>query len=138
VITCKLAICAQMVLLDAQTNSVSLINIADDLTVPLPGLLASLAAVFFVHRERSDPDKIDAFISAGMVTQEQVRFPHHVDFQGKLNTRLIVQMAGVPIPVPGKFHIGLKLGIPEIEIGAWDFDVTALGQMTHITTSPQS
>jgi hypothetical protein len=128
-ITCKLALCSQMALLDRQSNNVSMINIMDEINVPVPAVLSTLSAVFILKRDSTDPETPPADLSVGMVGQvgQAQRFPVNIDFQGKLSSYTVIQMAGVPIPLPGTLRAELFLPPTATSpLAAWDIKVDAL------------
>jgi hypothetical protein len=100
----------------------------DEITVPLPGILAMLSIAFILKREPADPEVPSAELSVGMVGQAGAqRFPMNIDFQGKLSSYAIAQMAGVSLPQPGIFRAELFLPpTSTTPLAVWDIKVDAL------------
>lgn len=124
-ITCKFSACASFVIIDGNNQSLSVINILDEINVPLPGILGTFSAVFLLIRDADDPEKMETTASAGMIGGEAQKFPVSIDFQGKRRTRLVMQMAGVPLMRAGTFRVEL-LRADSTVLGDWNIEVNAL------------
>ena len=132
-IKCVLALCAQHALIDKQSNAVSVISILDELTVPiLPGLIGAISAVFVLRRNEEDASKQDLVVTAGMLQSDRQKFPFAVDFQGKLSSRAIATMQGVPIPAPGVFRV--EIGLNDEVLGSWDVTINSIVSQPVITS----
>ncbi len=62
--------------------------------------------------------------------------PMNIDFQGRLQTRIITKIQGMPIPAPGIMRINVtsKKGY----LGTWNIRVNQIGQPTISTASPRA
>lgn len=127
-IKCLLAVCAQSVLRDADTNTVSIISILEELNLPsVPGILASLTAVFFLQREPADADRQEMIVRVAFADQSIQDFPVTVDFQGKLRSRAFVTIGGLPITGPGILKVGLAASGSNQLLAVWDVCVNVIG-----------
>jgi hypothetical protein len=134
VIKCLLALVANQALIDKQSNALSVISILDELTVPvLPGLLASISAVFILHRDPEDASKQELVVTAGMMQSERQKFPFTADFQDKLSSRAIATMQGIPIPAPGVFRV--EIGLNDEVLGSWDVVINSVISQQFITSA---
>jgi hypothetical protein len=135
VIRCSLAVCAQQAIIDKQSNSLSLISVLDELTVPiLPSLIGSLTAVFILHREAEDASQQQMTVTAGMTQFPRQSFPFSMDFQDKLASRGVATMGGIPITATGVFRVDLSLD--DRVLGAWDIIINSVVQQPIISSGP--
>jgi hypothetical protein len=115
---------------DAQTNVISAINIADEISAPIfPAVHRSLHALFGLSREsiRDDPDdvrnaKVCIFNNGNLLIES----PIAIQFQGKKRTRAIMKYGIVPIPAPGSLDIVLFFD-NDVEMARWPIIVVQTG-----------
>lgn len=90
---------------DAQTNSLSLIEIIEALEVPqLPVLVPRLAVVWLSLKEDSDPDVTE--LSVELINDgKKSAYPVKVDYKGGLRHRSIIQFQGIALHTPGALEI---------------------------------
>lgn len=126
---CTLAACAQSLIRDADSNTVSLVSLIEEFNVPgLPGVLASLNTLFILDRDEGDDDRNEMVLRISNENQPPYQeFPVTVDFEGKNRTRAVVRMGGLPINSPGKLRIGIAFQDAEDLLGWWDISVMVTG-----------
>lgn len=102
----KLLLCADKVIRDADGGSLSIINIMDDITAEsFPVLIHRFSIINFLIRDTfEDLDKpiinLQIFNNDFLIADHQLK----VDFRGKLITRSIIQLVGIPLTEPGQAH----------------------------------
>lgn len=120
---CLLAVCADSAVVDQSNNRLSLFNIIDDLSIQqFPALFTRLTPVFLVEREEGDPELFNAAIVITQGANELGRIPVDANFSGRPRLRLLPQIQGLVVPVPGEIRVTLRQG--EIELGHWAFSIT--------------
>jgi hypothetical protein len=98
---------------DTQSNSVSAINIQEAVAFrAFPGILPKFGVYLLIEREAEDertPTVSFAIALAGktMISREGTK----IDFGDKIRTRLIVNIAGLVIPEPGRLEAKLKFDV---------------------------
>jgi hypothetical protein len=98
-----LASCAERALIDQETNSLSLINILEEINVErLPAVVPGVAWVYLYEREMIDPATAQVTFVVRLDGKEIGRAEIVADFQDKVRTRV-------------------KIGIPALEITAFGF-----------------
>ena len=118
-VSCKLAMCAESVVTDSQTNTVSVLNIIEEMKAQgFPVVFQKLVYFFFLTRDKKNAELQKGSLVLRMDGEELNSFPVKVDFQGKLKTRVILTIAGYVIPKPGTLSAVLKLRGKEY--GRWD------------------
>lgn len=97
----KLALLARGVCIDGQTNAVSIFNIMEDFQVVGPVLIPEASFFALLARQDGDDPVIDATfritLGAMQVASSQLR----IDFADKMQTRIVIRIGGLPVPVPG-------------------------------------
>ena len=133
-IKCTLALCSQMAIIDAQTGGLTVINVIDDITVPVLPSVIPLSAVFIFQRDSEDSSSQNVIMTAGMTHLQRQNFPFPLDFSEKLTARSIASMQAVPIPAPGIFRVDVSLN--ETILAYWDINVkTVVSQPVFSTSS---
>lgn len=126
---CTLSGCAQMVMRDADSNTLSLISMIEEINVPgLPGMIG-LSGVFFLERDMAtDPDHVELVLRVTLAGVSVGEFPIAADFAGKAKGRVVVHAGGIPLISTGvlRFAIG-RPGAPAHPLGFWDIDVKTAG-----------
>lgn len=118
----KLAVCAESVVRDAETNTVSVFNIIEDIsTSSFPVGIPKLSALFMLERSARDPERVDCLVTLTRDDQEIGRVTIEGDFGGKLRTRVILFAQGVIIDEPGILTIALT--VSGEAMGAWHIPV---------------
>ena len=99
---CKLAVCAERVILDASEGNVTLVNILQDISAAgFPLFIQHIAFAFFLRRDPGDPNSFDAQFELRLAGNELHAFPVTVNFEDKPLTRAMVRLNGFVIPGPG-------------------------------------
>ena len=114
----NLFLCAEGVIVDQRSNSVSVFTILEEVTPQeLPIVLTQFVVLAILERDEGDPGKCDCTLALSL--NDEGIFEQHmeVDFQGKLRLRQMVHFGGVPIEKPGTLTASLELGGEEI--GEW-------------------
>jgi len=120
-ITCDIS------LLDQRRNSLSLINIIDEINSPsFPIFLPNLSVVSIIEKEQGDPDVIgDCAISITLGDQVILSVPMPIQFQGKSRVRSVADVSGFVIPAAGTLKIAVLHG--QNELGTWPIPVNQVG-----------
>jgi hypothetical protein len=121
-IEARLAVCAESVVRDAETNAVSVFNIFEEIGAPaFPVIVPKLSVLFLFERAEGGPERVDSHLVFSLNETELARFPFDVDFQGKPRTRLIVTVGGAQIPEPGMFMVSVFWR--DMQMGSWRMPV---------------
>jgi len=127
-LTCRLVACAETIIRDAAQNTVSLINVLEDIQVPaFPGGIFKITVLGMVNRAQNDPAEYDFVIVITLGDDELGRVPVHADFTDKVSSRIIAVLQGIPLPQPGVLRVALRHN--ETELGAWSVTVTQRGPL---------
>ena len=98
----KLILCADYVLLDSQTNSVTAFSIIEDITPEgFPVFLPRFSILSVLERDPEDPDSIVTKVDVSLDDQSVYSAEGPIEFQGKKRSRHITILGGLPIPKPG-------------------------------------
>jgi hypothetical protein len=131
-------VCCEQVIQDVRHNSMSLINLLEDIAAPsFPMAMGRLTAYGFLEKESSDREvqvgRLRATINDQQIADLEVNF----DFQGKPRTRIIGELQGFPILAPGRLKFAILAGDPLTELGEWVIHVSSLGVgQVDLFTSP--
>jgi hypothetical protein len=114
----KLAVCAESVVRDGETNTVSVFNILEEITaLSFPAAIPKLSVLFMLERENDDPDRIDCLITFTLGEKELGRAEMEGNFEDKFRNRLMLVVQGVMLPEPGILSVNLTVdGKP---MGGW-------------------
>ena len=120
-ISCILSVCSEALIIDHITNSVSLINVLEQIRVDsFPIVLPKLFCLFEFLRGEGDPEKPPGLVTLKLGNLELFRAPCDVDFQQQSRTRTIINIQSVVIPGPGVLRVSID--IDGITKGNWDID----------------
>lgn len=118
----KLLLCAEGVVVDQRTNSVSVFAIVDEIMPQaLPVILTRFVVLVILEREEGDPDGCDSTLILRLNDEIVFEQEMELDFQGKRRVRHMIHFGGVPIENPGTLIASLRLG--DREVGKWDITV---------------
>ncbi len=106
-IKCKLALCADRVIRDADTETISAVAIFEAITIQFPALLGRLSCLFVLARDEPDPETFDGLFRLNLESNQIFASQVHVDFQGKLRNRVTINILGVPLQTPGTLRAEL-------------------------------
>lgn len=102
----RLLICAENVILDVQTNSISVINILEDITpAGFPFFIPRFSLVHFLERDPIDPPSIQINIKIILESETIFDMNQDANFQDKLRTRSMLTLGGLPIQRPGTLEV---------------------------------
>jgi hypothetical protein len=106
-----LALCAESVLLDQQTNNVSLINVVEEITPDeFPVVMPRVSWLFIFERDPSDDPQPPVAFVVRLGGRELLRVPVEVNFEDKMRNRAMLAMSGLPIASEGVLEGELTLG----------------------------
>ena len=126
-IKCKISLCAESVVTDSQTNNVSVFSIIEQIGGKgFPLLFRKLVYFFFLTRDKTNAEIQKGFLVLQLDSEELLRFPFQIDFQGKLRNRVILTIEGVVIPKPGTLS-GILI-LRGKEYGRWGIPVEKSGK----------
>lgn len=109
-------LCCEVNLLDSRTNTISLINLIEEINSPqFPFLLANFSIVAIFEREGDDPSSVACEITLTIGDQQLVRWPVDVVFDAGRLQRTMMNLQGLVIPITGSlqacvFREGTQLG----------------------------
>ncbi len=123
----KLAVCAESVVRDAETNAVSVFNILEEIGASMfPVTVPKLSTLFLLERGVDDPEVLECAMTLSLGENELGSFVGPVDFQGERLTRLIIVIQGVVLPEPGTLTTSLLSNGQEL--GSWQIQVHQVEQ----------
>ncbi len=123
----KMGLCAESVVRDAETNSISVFNILEDIAASVfPLFLQKLVFFALLERDEEDPAEYDLRFVVEHPSQDLFNASFHIDFQGRLRTRAIVNLQGLVIPAPGP--ITFRLRSESDELASYTIGVTTLAK----------
>src|SRR5262245_47594205 len=100
-IRCRLAVCAESVVRDVETNLISVFNIYEQVRSQVfPILMPKLNCLFILTRDVGDVQTVTGAVQFTVGGEEVLRTPLTVDFQDKFLTRQTIVVQGFPIPAP--------------------------------------
>ena len=124
-ITSRLMFCAEGAVRDAQSNTISVFNISEEIQAGnFPAFVPRTAVVVFLERENGDPGQVNLTLTISLGEETLNSFPVAIDFAEKLRNRLITDIRGLPVPGPGTLTFALALD--ERSLNSWDAVITAI------------
>jgi hypothetical protein len=128
-ITCKLALCAESVVRDVESNRMSIFNIFEGFkSHGFPIGFPKYACFFFLAREEGDNVTFEASLGFHLNESSLKDFPVNVNFEDKMNTRVVINVLGLVIPGPG--ILSTRLMYEGRELGRWDIKVGSIEEVT--------
>lgn len=114
--------CAESVVRDAETNTVSVFNMIDELgATGMPAGIPKLSALFVLENTTIEQAPLDGHVTFTLDGKELNKIPVKVDFQDKFRTRVIVVIEGIVLQEYGVLTVSLDVeGQPG---GQWDIRV---------------
>jgi len=107
----RYALCARRVVCDATENDVTAIGIVEDfVAVGFPLVMSRLALVWAFAREPDEPAQLNGVIKASVDGESLHEAPFNIDFQGKLASRVILNLLGFVCPKPGLYKLTFSVG----------------------------
>lgn len=102
----KLFICADNILRDSQTNTMTIISVIEEIHPDIyPVLIPRLAILLILERDPEDANNPDVRLLITQGDKEIFNDSMNVDFQGKPRTRSIVMIGGMALPQPGDLRL---------------------------------
>jgi len=96
------AIAANRVIVDSITNQVSIIDLFEQLKASaLPVLVPRLTLLYYVSREKDDPDTKDLSVVCKLNETEIFKVAVKVDFKGEDSTRVVLGVDGLTLTEQG-------------------------------------
>lgn len=105
-----LALAADTVLRDADTNAITVVSLFEGiLPVGLPVFLQRLVFAVFWEREATDPARVEGRFTATIGGDALITQQLFVDFAEHLRSRSFVRLNGLLIPRPGTLALRIAL-----------------------------
>ena len=96
------AIAANRVIVDSITNQVSIIDLFEELKASaFPVLVPRLTLLYYVSREKDDPDTKDLSVVCKLNETEIFKVAVKVDFKGEDSTRVVLGVDGLTLTEQG-------------------------------------
>ncbi len=96
------AIAANRVIVDSITNQVSIIDLFEQLkSSAFPVLVPRLTLLYYVGREKGDPDTKDLSVVCKLNEMEIFKVAVKVDFKGEDSTRVVLGVDGLTLTEQG-------------------------------------
>jgi hypothetical protein len=109
------SMCADLTIVDRQTNNLSIINVIDQITaLSYPVGLNRIALVFVMQRDQADPGRANVEFLVRHNDVELSRFTLLMDFEAGLVTRVLPTIQGFVIPSAGVLRFSLHLNGAEL------------------------
>jgi hypothetical protein len=128
--------CAESAAIDQATNRLSVFHFLEDLSSPtFPTALPSVTAVFILAREEAEADSFNLTLRVTESGRDQpiLEGPIFVQFQGRLRSRLLANIAGLPLVAPGRLQFAVF--DDQHELARWEVTINQLVQ-PQITQQP--
>lgn len=131
-IRCPVAVCADRIIRDAESNNISVIHVIDRMRTPtLPNVFPRLSFYFhLVRNPEEDPNEIAGNLRLAVDDELLGEYEMDVDFEGQTTHRVTGVLKGLPIPQPGTLSAALFIGEEEEdvdEVGRWEIRVEQTG-----------
>lgn len=116
------AIAANRVIVDSITNQVSIIDLFEHLkSSAFPVLVPKLTLLFYVSRDKGDPDTKDLSLVCKLNEAEVFRVDVKVDFKGEDSTRVVLGVDGLTLKEKGMLQVFLmdqeeSLGVLDLAV----------------------
>jgi uncharacterized protein DUF6941 len=119
-ISCRLTLCAEAVIKDADTDSLSVFNIFDELAPSsFPFTLPKMTCLFFVGHDGKEGTVIPASLIITKGENEFFKRPIELDFRQRRTSKLVFYFHAVPFDGPGTVRVALVH--EDREVGGWSF-----------------
>lgn len=97
-------ICCEDIIRDAETNSISIINLIEDINAEgFPAFIPKLAIFALIEKESGDPETSQGQIKLKNNDNVLFTFDIQYGFENKPRTRNIIKFNGLAVPSPGHF-----------------------------------
>lgn len=109
------SMCADLTIVDRQTNNLSIINVIDQITaLSYPVGLNRISLVFVMQRDEADPVRSNVDFLVRHNDADLARFTLLMDFEAGLVTRVLPTIQGFVIPSAGVLRFSLHLNGAEL------------------------
>ena len=130
----KLMLCARGIVIDTQSNNVSVFNIFEQFTLEsLPVIVPQFTVLIVLERDLDDPSTSECSLRITLNDTSILDQVITVDFRDKKRTRNIVTVSGLPITQPGTLKASCWLD--EDELDHYLIDVSEPRQVEASVTS---
>ena len=121
-ITCRLLLCAQGVVRDADHGGISIFNIIEGVQAAgFPFFIQQMDVFTIFEREPGDPAQHEVRFRLAIGDTEIFVTPLAIDFQTGLRNRSTVRIQGLVLPSPGVLRVSVYVG--ENEIGVYTIGI---------------
>lgn len=121
----RLAFCSEGLAIDGQTNSVSVFNIIEEMTVAgAPFVIPKINFYVLLCREQIEPENSNVTTVVQCNNVQLVRNTVPLAFNGKLVSRVSVTVGGLVVPALGSLRFQL-LDQDDHPLGEWTIPVHA-------------
>ncbi|MCI0488618.1 MAG: hypothetical protein L0229_18680 [Blastocatellia bacterium] len=123
----KVVICAEKVIRDAETNSVSIINLIEGINAQaFPVLIPGVSVFGLFEKDKDDPTRFKSKLD--IVHNKSIIFSttSTLDFEDKQRTRFIVSISGLIISDPGSLEFIFYRD--KGRVGSYQFNVNLVGE----------
>lgn len=105
----NIALSCEDIIRDAETNSISIHNIIEELNAErIPFIIPKFAIFYLIEKEEGDNEEEKAKLVIKNGDKDLQTFPISIGFQDKIRNRNIIKIGGLPISVPGELSVELK------------------------------
>ncbi len=123
---CKAVICSEQVIRDTESNTITAVNIIEELHSPIfPVAIPRFTAVFMLEKDEADNDQQEVRVVIKLGDAQINETPVNLNFQQKKSNRLIVSLNGLVLPSPGLLIV--KLLHAGGEFSSWGIPVSQIG-----------
>jgi hypothetical protein len=122
-IECQLSLLAKAAIRDVETNAISIFHIIEEINaVSFPVFFHDLAFFAYLVKDNTDPSVTEIVFEISMDGDASpiIGMRLNIDFEGKRGNRIIVKIAGLPIPRPGVLKAELHTADKSKRIGSYD------------------
>lgn len=123
-IQAKNMLCAETIIVDRESNAVSIINLLEDInSIGFPLFIPKLSILNIFERIEADNGNITNYkLVITINNKELINAPYHIQFMNLLRTRNIMNIQGLALPEPGLLEIKI-LNETNTELIKIQFDV---------------
>ncbi len=126
-IRCKILLCAQGVVRDAESGSISIYNVMEGISAPgFPVFVQHLDVFALLERAAEDPGTFPCDLRIFHGTTQIIASQIGIDFQDKLRSRSIAHIQGLVIATPGTLRA--EIGLDGNVLGSYEVVFEQMGQ----------
>lgn len=104
-------LCCEDIIRDADTNTISIHNIIEELNVEsIPFIIPRFSVLYLIQREAGDEANSEKSLLLKIGDKEIKSFPIPINFEDKERTRNVIKIGGLPISLPGMLTVELNDG----------------------------